>query len=181
MEMNKGASPPSVFSRPPQPPAASAAITAPPQSAPTVAGSPAQRSAEGSALESRRRSGAQWFFWIAALSVVNSVVAFTGLEWRFIIGLGATQLVHEIAQHSGGAGIKAGLGSLIIIAFLAFLGQRAVQGHCWAFMTGMVMYGLDGAIFLLAQDWVGVGFHAFAICMMLRGYLAARQLSAVNG
>jgi hypothetical protein len=40
----------------------------------------------------------------------------------------------------------------------------------------MVFYGLDGLIFLLVQDWVGMGFHAFAIMMIMRGYLAARQL-----
>ena len=41
------------------------------------------------------------------------------------------------------------------------------------------MLAIGGAIFLLVQDWVGVGFHAFALVMILRGYLAARQLSPV--
>jgi hypothetical protein len=42
----------------------------------------------------------------------------------------------------------------------------------------MGLFALDGAIFLLVQDWVGVGFHAFALFMILRGYSAARQLPA---
>jgi hypothetical protein len=47
-------------------------------------------------------------------------------------------------------------------------------------VIGLILYGLDGAIFLLVQDWVGVGFHAFAIAMILRGYLAARQLTPAH-
>jgi hypothetical protein len=132
------------------------------------------------ALEAQRRSGGQWFFWIAALSLVNAIVAFTGQEWRFIIGLGITELVNEIAQQSGGAGVKAGLVGLLVIGIFVVLGHRAVHGACWAFVIGLILYGLDGAIFLLVQDWVGVGFHAFAIAMILRGYLAARQLTPAH-
>ena len=42
-------------------------------------------------------SGANWFFWIAGLSVVNSLAAFFDVEWGFIIGLGITQIVDGIA------------------------------------------------------------------------------------
>ena len=43
---------------------------------------------------------------------------------------------------------------------------------------GMTLFAFDGAIFALIQDWVGVGFHAFALLMIVRGYVAARRLSA---
>ncbi len=122
------------------------------------------------------QSGAQWFYWIAGLSLINAILALTGQGWRFILGLGVTQLVQELAQESGGAGTKAGLVGLGVIAIFAFLGQRAVTGHHWAFLVGMTLYALDGAIFLLIQDWVGVGFHAFALIMIARGYAAARKL-----
>jgi hypothetical protein len=132
--------------------------------------------AEREALVSQRRSGAQWFYWIAALSSINAVLALVGQQWRFILGLGTTQLIQEIAAEAGGAHVKAGLISFAVIGFFAFLGKRAVQGYGWAFVTGMVVYGLDGLIFLLVQDWIGVGFHGFAVAMIMRGYLAARQL-----
>jgi hypothetical protein len=159
--------------------AATTYLTPPPTTPGSVA-SATSTSDERKALESQRRSGAQWFYWIAGLSLINAGIAFSGQGWRFILGLGVTQLVQELAQESGGAGIKAGLVGLGLIAIFGFLGQRAVAGHHWAFIVGMVLYALDGAIFLLIQDWVGVGFHAFALVMISRGYLAARRLAPPN-
>jgi hypothetical protein len=130
------------------------------------------------ALESQRRSGGQWFYWIAGLSLINSALALAGQDWRFILGLGVTQLVQELTQESGTAGIKAGIVGLAVIGLFAVIGQRAIQGYRWAFLLGTALFALDGAIFLLVQDWVGVGFHAFALIMILRGYSAARQLPA---
>ncbi len=179
-ETNRGGGP-SPFSRPPQP-----------RSAPTVQASrvdaPAVRISVGSstltaeqhkALEAQRRSGGQWFYWVAGLSLINIVLTLTGQDWRFILGLGVTQLVQELAQFADG-GTKAGLVGLGVIGLFAFLGQRAISGYQWAFVLGMVLYALDGVIFLLIQDWAGVGFHAFALFMIFRGYAAARQLPAPN-
>ena len=129
--------------------------------------------ARGTAAQRR-----QWFFWIAALSLVNSVIAIAGQEWRFIIGLGITQLIHEIGAQGENWGMRAGVISLAVIGFLGWIGHRAANGRKWAFVLGMVVYGIDGAIFLVVQDWIGVGFHAFALFMIFRGYQAARQLSA---
>jgi hypothetical protein len=133
---------------------------------------------ERTTLEAQRRGGGQWFYWIAGLSLINAVLALTGQDWRFLLGLGVTQLVQELSQQAGAPGIKAGLVGLAVIGLFAVLGQRAIQGHRWAFVLGMALFGLDGLIFLLIQDWVGVGFHAFALAMILRGYLAARRLPA---
>jgi hypothetical protein len=169
----------SPFSRPPQPRPASASggtftTAAPrPQTTTTTTTAPSE---ERTALESQRRNGGQWFYWVAALSLINAGVALAGQEWRFILGLGVTQLVQELAQESGGAAMKAGLVGLVVIGIFGFLGQRAVAGYRWAFLAGMILYGLDGLIFLMAQDWVGVGFHAFVLAMVGRGYAAALKL-----
>ena len=168
---------PSPFSRPPQPTTASPFSRAVP--APHTSQLNAPPSAEHQALERQRRSGGQWFYWIAALSLINAVLAFAGQEWRFILGLGVTQVVQEMAK-SGSAGTKAGLVGVALIVVFAVMGQRAVQGHRWAFLLGMALFALDGALFVLIQDWVGVGFHAFALLMIGRGYAAARQLPSVN-
>jgi hypothetical protein len=185
IEANRGAAGPSPFSRPPQPKPAptpgnghGAPSAAPSHSTPDRVAGPTMAGEEHETLEGQRRRGGQWFYWIAALSSINCVLALMGQEWHFILGLGTTQLVQAVAKESGGAGTTAGLVSLVVIGLFAFFGQRAVHGYCWAFVAGMVVYGLDGLIFLLIQDWVGVGFHAFAIVMILRGYQAARQLPA---
>src|SRR6266850_5927019 len=132
---------PSPFSRPPQPkplsmydrpaydrPAVAAPSVARPNGSVAAPHTPANVADAGpvdaarKALESQRRNGAQWFYWVAALSLINSVVALTGAEWRFILGLGVTQVVQELAQESGAADVKAGLVSLVVIGLFAFLG-----------------------------------------------------------
>jgi hypothetical protein len=175
---------PSPFSRPPQSRTATSSGSSPSaarrtpstavdltQSQTTQAGLP-----ERQALESRRRSGGQWFYWVAGLSLINTGLAVTGQTWRFILGLGITQLVQELGQRGAAANMTAAMAGLAVIGLFAFLGQRAVHGYRWAFVVGMVLYALDGLIFLLIQDWAGVGFHAFALVMIQRGYSAARQL-----
>jgi hypothetical protein len=48
-----------------------------------------------SELEGRMLGGANWFFWIAALSLVNSIISLYGGGWGFSIGLGFTQLCRK--------------------------------------------------------------------------------------
>ena len=174
VEANRRSAGASHFSRPPQPRPASPFVS------PAVASrEPARAGATGEevkALERQRRNGAHWFYWIAALSLINAGIAFAGQQWRFILGLGATQIVQELAQ-SGSNGTKAGLVGVAVIVIFVMIGQRAAQGNGWAFVLGMVLYALDGAIFVLIQDWPSVGFHAFAIAMIGRGFVAARRLS----
>ena len=107
--------------------------------------------------------------------MINAALAFSGQQWRFILGLGVTQLAQDMAA-SGNAGTISGLVGVALIVVFAVLGQRAVVGHGWAFVLGMILFGLDGLLFVLIQDWIGVGFHAFALLMIGRGYAAARQL-----
>ena len=176
VEANRRNAGPSPFSRPPQPrPAATFAkpVVATPREA--LHTGPAEE--ERKTLERQRRNGAQWFYWIAGLSLINAGIAFAGQDWRFILGLGVTQLVQELAK-SGSGGTMAGLVGVAVIVIFAVFGQRAVQGAGWAFVLGLVVYALDGAIFLLIQDWLSAGFHAFALLMISRGYVAARRLSA---
>jgi hypothetical protein len=166
---------PSPFSRPPQPTTAPMYVRSP---TPVVESSRVGPTGEArQALERRRRIGGQWFYWIAGLSLVNAALGFTGGDWRFILGLGVTQIVQELAK-SGSSQTMAGLVGLAVIAIFAVLGQRAVLGQGWAFVLGMTLYALDGGIFVLIQDWASAGFHVFALIMITRGYLASRQLTA---
>jgi hypothetical protein len=164
----------SVFNRPPRSTVAPSVAGGAAAQAPTA--HPALSDAERIRLEAQRRSGAGWFYWIAGLSLINAVLALSGQGWRFFLGLGITQLVQEVAEQSGGAGVKAGVVGLAAIAVFAVLGHRAALGHRWAFVLGMALYGLDGCILLLAQDWVGAGFHGFALVMINCGYGAAKRL-----
>lgn len=157
---------------------AARSTTTPPRarSAPRAAsGTPASTARE--ALERQRRNGALWFYWVAALSLVNSVVALTGQEWRFIIGLGITQFADALAARTGHGVVTVALVDAAVIGGFVLLGRFALRGRLWAFGVGAAFYALDGLIFLAARDWVGVAFHVFVLVMTVRGLDAARRLS----
>jgi hypothetical protein len=131
------------------------------------------------ATAAQLKGGASWFFWIAGLSLINSIVAFTGSEWGFILGLGITQIFDAIGQNIEGGG-KAIVLVLDILAagVFIFFGVFANKRHTWAFIVGMILYALDGLIFLVAQDWLGLGFHVFVLFCLFRGLQGCRQLNA---
>lgn len=124
------------------------------------------------------RSGGSWFYWVAALSLINSFAALSGTNWRFIIGLGVTQLIDSLGSELGGGG-KAVVLVLDLVAAGVFIlfGVFATKGHRWAFIVGMVLFGLDGVIFLLVRDWLGVGFHVFVLYCLFRGFTACQHLA----
>jgi len=108
--------------------------------------------------------GRLWYYWVAVLSLVNSVSAFAGSTWRFILGLGITQVIDEFGRNlrHGWKGCRASIGPACRWdpgALRDIWQQRSFLGFYW----GMILFALDGVLFLLMQDWLGVGFHAF-IC-----------------
>lgn len=178
----------SPFRRPPRPispfprPAARAfglVPTGPRTAAAARSSSPAGSATgvERGALERRRGGAARWFYWVAGLSLVNTLVALTGQHWRFIVGLGITQVADALAARSGHGMAIVTLLDLAFVGGFALLGRFAQRGWRWAFAVGATFYALDGLIFLVARDWVGVAFHAFVVVMTIRGLDAARRLA----
>jgi hypothetical protein len=152
---------------------------------PTVSGAPnnpaSAASTAGQASPealAHMKSSASWFYWIAALSLVNSIAALTGTNWRFILGLGITQIIDAVGHGMGGPGkIVALILDLIVAGIFVLFGVFAHKRQTWAFVIGMVLFGLDGAVFLLAQDWLGVGFHIFVLFFLFRGLKACMELN----
>ncbi len=131
------------------------------------------------ATEAQLKSGASWFYWIAGLSLINSIAAFTGSDWRFMLGLGLTQILDAFGHDLGSAGKAVVLAlDLLAAGVCVCFGFFAHKRHLWAFVVGMVLIALDGIIFLLAQDWLGVGFHVFVLYFLFRGAKACRELNA---
>ena len=136
---------------------------------------------QAAASIAQMKSGASWFYWVAVLSLVNSVSAFAGSTWRFILGLGITQVIDEFGRNLGTAGKGVALVlDLLAAGILVLFGIFGNKGHSWAFIVGMILFALDGVIFLLEQDWLGVGFHAFILFCLFRGFTACRELKAAS-
>lgn len=132
------------------------------------------------ALESQLNNGATWFYWIAGLSLINTITYMMGSDSSFINGLGITQFVDIIAYELGGVVMYVGFAINILIAGMFILfGRVSKKGKNWAFITGIILYALDSIIFLLAKDWIGLGFHAFAIYGIYGGLKANKALKGL--
>ena len=130
-------------------------------------------------------SGANWFFWIAGLSLVNSVIVLMNGQWSFLAGLGVTQVIDGMSQAllprlGTTATVLALVMDLAAAGVIVTFGLMARQGHAWAFVLGMILYALDGLIFLLVGDWLSLAFHAYALYCIYRGYAANNRLKQLN-
>ncbi len=137
-------------------------------------------------LEEGRKSGAHWFYWIAALSLVTSFISLAGGQWGFFISLGVTQLMDGIVAGVVEAGVNPVIKAVAVVfdvlaaGAFALLGYLAARGHGWAFIVGMMAYALDALIFVMVGHWFGLAFHAFALYSIFGGYRASAQLRALE-
>jgi hypothetical protein len=133
------------------------------------------------------QSSASWFWWVAGLSLVNSVGAMFDSAYGMVLGLGMTQLIDAVFLF--GADGEAAEPTLAVRAvhlalvlavagvFVA-LGVFAKRHSAMAFVVGMALYLLDALVYVMASDWIGVGFHAFVLFMLWSGYSTLRAIQA---
>jgi uncharacterized membrane protein len=131
------------------------------------------------------KSGANWFYWIAGLTIVTSIIAFGGGGIRFLISLGITQLIDGVAEAIstegvGAAKVVALVVSLLISAVFIIFGYLANQKTLWAYIAGMVLFVLDGVLSLVVQDWIGVVAHGVVLFFLFRGFQAGRELVSLE-
>ncbi|MBN2383682.1 hypothetical protein JXQ70_12480 [bacterium] len=136
-------------------------------------------------LEAQQASGANWFFWISGLSIINSIILLSGGQWSFIIGLGMTQIVDfialEVAKELGfiASIIAFGL-DLVVAGIFIFFGVFSRKKHLWAFVIGMILYAIDGLLFLVVKDFLSIAFHVFALFCLFGGLKANQSLKALD-
>jgi hypothetical protein len=123
----------------------------------------------------RARTGAQWFYWIAVLSVVNFMILDGKL--RFGVGLGFTSVVHGLVNRAGSTGhvLDIVINACAAGAFIIF-GYFATKVRKWAFLLGMTLYLMDGLLLVTVRDILGIGFHTYALYAISRGLAAAKQV-----
>ena len=128
-------------------------------------------------LDKQFKNGANWFYWISGLSIINAIVLTAGFDWSFVVGLGFTQMTAYLAIEFGK---QAQLISLVltlgITGIFSLFGYFARKRKNWAFITGMILYILDGLFFLVLGDWLSFGFHLFALFGIFSGFRALLRL-----
>jgi len=134
--------------------------------------------------EEHYKGGASWFYWIAALSLINSLASHFGVAWNFIIGLGLTQVIDMIAMLSKESSPDIFFQALLFMLDLGFValfvvfGFQAQKRSVDAYEVGMVFYAVDSLVFLLLIDIIGIVFHGVALFFLYRGWKGLRRLEA---
>lgn len=155
-----------------------------PLSPPTV-GEPIFSYAEQERAELERQfaAGASWFYWIAGLSLVNSVITLFGGNWRFMFGLGITAIIEAIAKEINlGTGVKvlAFVFASIVAGMFALFGYLSMRKMRWPFWVGMVIYAVDTLLLLLISDWISAAVHGYVLYRMFAAVGAVKKLAAME-
>jgi hypothetical protein len=139
------------------------------------------------ALEAEMRSGANWFYWIAGLSLVNTVISLVGANVAFGLGLGITQIFDAFASQMEGilkaAPLIIGFTAIAIFALFGYLGGKA---QTWAIIAGMALYLLDALLLLLLMALGGglpiisLVIHGLGLYYLFNGLSACRRLNALE-
>jgi hypothetical protein len=140
-------------------------------------------------LEKQAKGGANWFYWIAGLSILNSVLVLLGISLNFVVGLGITQFIDGIALANA---MDIGNDGASIVRLLAFLfdlgiamvfvgfGYFARKRQMRSFYIGMAFYALDAVLFLIVMDILSLVFHLFALLGLYGGVKASRLLKDID-
>lgn len=125
------------------------------------------------------KSTGSTFYWIAGLSLINTIMMATKANLMFLGGLGITLVVDVVFANTGANIQPIGFGINITIAlmFLA-LGMWAGKGAKPAFIIGMGLYALDACLYILVSDWINVAFHGYFLYLLFQGFKASGALKA---
>ena len=138
-----------------------------------------------SELAQRYRSGVNWFYWIAGLTIITSLIATFGGGIRFLISLGVTQFIDGVAaalapQLGGAVQVVALVLDLVVTGVFVVFGYLAGKKMLWAYITGMVVFLFDGLLSLVFADWIGVIAHVAVLFVLFRGLQAGQQLVSLE-
>ena len=121
--------------------------------------------------------GADWFFWIAILSLINSLIVYFYNTPNMPIALGITQWVDGTTSGFNASMSTAGLiTDIIIAAVLAMFGYFARRGSDLAFVIGIFLYVIDSFLSIGVRDFFGFGVHLLGLFFLVKGLLASRHI-----
>jgi len=143
---------------------------------------------EADGLAAQAQSGASWFFWIGGLSVINSILAVTKVDFSFSAGLGITAMISAFSSEVGGGAQTVGFVISIVMALVLLgLGVLASRLTRWAYIVGTILVALDTLLLGLIALKFGVGdlvvsiaLHAWALFSFFSGFGALNRLEKLK-
>ena len=121
--------------------------------------------------------GADWFFWLAILSVINSLIVYNYNTPNTPIALAITQWVDGTTSGFNSSMTTSWLVTNILIAgVLAMFGVLARRGSDIAFVVGIFVYVIDAFLMIGLRDFFGFGVHLIALFFLVKGLFASRHV-----
>lgn len=127
-------------------------------------------------LEKQHRSGANWFYWIAGLSALSSILILIGSPVISAITLGSTEFLVAIGKEVPEMAIATTIASVLILGVYVLLGYLSNKGYRGAYIVGIILFFLDTLFLLWIQDFFGIAFHALALYYLIVGVIALFKL-----
>ena len=126
--------------------------------------------------ERQTQQGGDWFFWVAGLSLANTLLRILNVPFGFFFGLGAADYAARLGL---GAGVTLGV-TFAASGIIALFGVFARRGARWAFLVGMGLYLLDALLCLLQAEYLEIAAHAYVLFRLFQGFQAAGHLAALR-
>jgi len=121
--------------------------------------------------------GADWFFWIAILSLINSLIVFYYQTPNTPLALGITRWLDGTTSGFNASMTTGGLvTNLFVAAVLVVFGLLARRGSDIAFVVGIFLYVIDAMLVIGLRDFFGFGVHLIALFFLVKGLLASRHI-----
>ncbi len=122
------------------------------------------------------RNGGNWFFWVAALSLINTIAVAMESDWGFALGL---QLIYIVGEGAGMMGEHGRWYALAINLLLAggffWSGAAGYSRKYLPYFLGLSLYAGDCFLSLLTLNIFAIGLHFVALYYMGKGLLAFLQ------
>lgn len=129
--------------------------------------------------QKQHREGANWFYWIAGLSVLSAVLMGIGSSIVSAISLGSIEFLIALASQVPELSTVAILAGVLIIGIFAGLGFLSNKEHLWAYITGIILFLLDTALLVWVMDFIGIAIHALALYYLIVGCIALKKLKSI--
>lgn len=121
---------------------------------------------------SKKIEGYPWFLTIAVFSVINALLAYFEVNLRFVFGLGLTELFTAVFANSFGSNLFVFLSvSCLFAGLFVLIWFFSKQGNTWAYLLGLILYGLDALLIVYFKDWLAFAFHVFAFIGLFVGFM----------
>jgi len=126
-------------------------------------------------LRDESEGDANYFFWAAGLAAVGS--GLFPVRLNILVSIGAFDVLRL-------NGLFGKVYVLVVCAWLialVALGFAARRGLRWAFVAGLIMYGMDMVILIPTFSFGAFGVHAFFVFRWFQGQKALQDLHQTAG